>query len=301
MKKYILFSFLFLALLPEFMFAQYDSLAATVQPTIMVIPFTKEGEDLRKVIDQDANRRIAMTKVKEGFDNRGFTTVDFIGKLKEIESRQMLTADEQTDFKTMIVEFSGADIYVETDVNKNFGESGNSVSVILSAYEASTGNSLSNKVGNSPKFYTEDFAKLTQKAVDEVIEDFLNVMNAKFSDIVKNGKFVAVEFNFDQNSMIDMATEVGEDGFALADAIEIWMEENAFKSYYHIQGITDSKVLFDQVRIPLKDEHGRNFSSSKFALQILKYFNRLNLSDDPVTRFKAKRVIKGCTILITFQ
>ena len=300
MKNYFLLFMLVPFLVPEWGQAQTEA-SATIQPTIMVIPFTREGEDIRRVVDADVNRRIAMAKVKEGFDNRGFTTVDFIGKLKEIESRQALTSEELTDFKTTLIEFSGADIYVETDVSKNFGESGNSVSVILSAYEASTGNSLSNKVGSSPKFYTNDFANLTQEAVEEIIEDFLNVMNTKFTDIVENGKFVAVEFNFDQNSMLDMTTEVGEDGFALADALEIWMEENAFKGYYHIQGITDQKVLFDQVRIPLKDEQGRNFSSRKFALQILKHFNRQTLSDDPATKLKAKRIIKGGTILITFQ
>ncbi len=274
---------------------------ANIQPTIMVIPFTREGEDLRQVLDRDANRRIAITKVKEGFDNRGFTTVDFVGKLKEIESRQVLTSEEQTDFKTVLVEYSGADIYVETDVVLNRSQTGNSASVILSGYEASTGNSLSNKVGSSNKFHTEDFAKLTEKATEGIIEDFLNVMNAKFSEIVANGKFVTVEFNFSPESMYDMTTEVGEDGFALADALEIWMGENAANGYYHIQGITDKKVLFDQVRIPLKDEAGRNYSASRFSLEVLKFCNRLNPSEDASASLKAKRIVKNGTIIITFQ
>ena len=49
----------------------------SVQPKIMVIPYTKEGEDLRIVLENDENKRIAIAKIKEAFDSRGFTTVDF--------------------------------------------------------------------------------------------------------------------------------------------------------------------------------------------------------------------------------
>jgi hypothetical protein len=38
----------------------------TVQPKIMVIPYTKEGEDLRTVLENDENKRIAIAKIKEG-------------------------------------------------------------------------------------------------------------------------------------------------------------------------------------------------------------------------------------------
>ena len=53
----------------------------TVQPKIMVIPYVKEGEDLRTILENDVNKRIALTKIKEAFDSRGFTTVDFVAKL----------------------------------------------------------------------------------------------------------------------------------------------------------------------------------------------------------------------------
>lgn len=64
----------------------------TVQPKIIVIPFTKEKEDIRTVLETNVNRRIAITKVKEAFDNRGFTTVDFIGKLKAANDNNVFTS-----------------------------------------------------------------------------------------------------------------------------------------------------------------------------------------------------------------
>ena len=128
----------------------------TVQPKIMVIPYTKEGEDLRTVLEEDPNKRIAITKIKEGFDSRGFTTVDFIAKLKAAKDNNVFTSDNQTDIKSQIIQMSGADVYVQAEVVIDKGASGNSVKLILTGYEASTGNSLSNKVGE-----VEDFIRKT--------------------------------------------------------------------------------------------------------------------------------------------
>lgn len=283
--------------------AQTDGTAktksATIQPTIMVIPYTREGVDLRRALDYDANVRVALAKVKEAFDSRGFSTIDFIAKLKETESRQAFNEENQTDLKSQIIEYSGADVYVETEAKLQRSGSGNSVNLIITAYDASTGTSLSNKVGFSPKFHTDDYGRLTAKAVEGVIEDFLNVMQNKFTEIVENGRFVAVEFSFGPDSEFSMETEVGEDELPLSDALELWMEENAFKGYYHIQGTTDVKMIFDQVRIPLKLENGANYTTNKFALQIFKFCRKLQTVDEE--KISVKKSIKGNTIFITVK
>lgn len=266
----------------------------TVQPKIMVIPYTKEGEDLRTVLENDENKRIAITKIKEGFDSRGFTTVDFVAKLKAAKDINAFTSDNQTDIKTQIIQMSGADVYVQAEVIAEKGESGSSVKLILTAYEASTGNSLSNKVGESGKFYTDDFNKLASKAVESCVEDFLNVMQTKFTDIVNNGKSVIIDISFDAGSQYKMSSEIGTDGLPLSDQIEMWMEKNAFKNNYHIQGTTDLKMIFDDVKIPLKDQAtGNNYNPNKFALELFKFFKGLGLQPG--------KDVKGNTIYITIK
>lgn len=266
----------------------------TVQPKIMVIPYTKEGEDLRTVLENDENKRIAITKIKEGFDSRGFTTVDFVAKLKAAKDNNAFTSDNQTDIKTQIIQMSGADVYVQAEVIAEKGESGSSVKLILTAYEASTGNSLSNKVGESGKFYTDDFNKLASKAVESCVEDFLNVMQTKFTDIVNNGKSVIIDISFDAGSQYKMSSEIGTDGLPLSDQIEMWMEKNAFKNNYHIQGTTDLKMIFDDVKIPLKDQAtGNNYNPNKFALELFKFFKGLGLQPG--------KDVKGNTIYITIK
>jgi len=265
----------------------------TVQPKIMVIPYTKEGEDLRTILEQDENKRIAITKIKEGFDSRGFTTVDFVARLKAAKDNNVFTSDNQTDIKTMIVEMSGADVYVQAEVIVEKGQSGNSVKLILTAYEISTGNSLANKIGESGRFYTDDFNKLSSKAVESCVEDFLNVIQSKFTDIVNNGKSIMVDISFDPGSNYKMSSEVG-DGLPLSDQIELWMEENAFKNNYHIQGTTDVRMIFDDVRIPLKDQStGNNYNTNRFGLEMYRFFQKLGIS--------IGRDIKGNTLYITIK
>lgn len=266
----------------------------TVQPKIMVIPFTREGEDLRTVLENDENKRISIAKVKEGFDSRGFTTVDFVARLKAAKDNNIFTSENQTDIKSQIVQMSGADVYVQTEVIAEKSQSGNSVKIILSAYEVSTGNSLSNKVGDSGKFYTDDFNKLASKAVESCVEGFLNVMQTKFSDMVINGRSVIVDISFDAASQYKMSSEMGPDGLPLSDQIEMWMEQNAYKNYYHIQGATDLKMIFDEVRIPLKDQAtGLNYNPNRFALELFRFFKGLGLQ--PV------KDIKNSTIYITLK
>lgn len=266
----------------------------TVQPKIMVVPYVKQGEDLRTVLEDDVNKRIAITKIKEAFDNRGFTTVDFAAKLKATSTDAAMTSDNQTDLKALIVQQSGADIYVEAEVNVLQSSSGNSVKIIVTGYECSTGNSLSNKIGESGKFYTDDIGKLASKAIESIAEDFLNTMQMKFTDIVENGKSIKINFGFAEGSQLLMSSEVGTQGLQLSDEIEIWMEEHAYKNNYHIQGTTERQMIFDDVRIPLKDPNtGNNYNPNKFGLEIFKFMRSLGI--------QIQRDIKGSTIYITIK
>ena len=71
------------------------------------------------------------------------------------------------------------------------------------------------------------------------------------------------------------------------------MSENAYKNNYHIQGTTDKEMIFDEVRIPLKDENGNNYNINKFGLKLLKYLRSLNL--------QITRNISNNTLIVTFK
>lgn len=152
---------------------------------------------------------------------------------------------------------------------------------------------LSNKVGESGKFYTDDIGKLGAKAVGKVADDFLNTMQLKFTDIVNNGRSIKVDFSFEPTASISMSTEIGNDGLTLADQLELWMSDHAYKNNYHIQGTIDKRMVFDDVRIPLKDKNGNNYNINKFGLEFLKFARGLGL--------QINRSIANNTLIITFK
>lgn len=251
-----------------------------IQPTIIVIPFKTEGQKYRKILEdpiEGFQKRIAISRVKEAFDSRGFTTYDFMGELTKSETAGAFTENAQSDEKDIIVKNSGADIFVVVDIHVEKGTSGTDVKIILQAFETATGRSLTNKDASSGKFYTDDISKLAGKAIDIMKEDFLNVLQTKFTDIVTNGRSIYMEFVLDANSTLTFQSEVGTDGDLLSEVIVEWMKKNSFKNYAKKGGSTALKIIYDDVRIPLKDQAtGLNYDVEEFGKLIRKYLKSIN-------------------------
>ncbi|MBX2951606.1 MAG: hypothetical protein KF870_03810 [Leadbetterella sp.] len=238
---------------------------ANTQPTIMVIPFSQEGTSLRTAYEQNELVRVAITKVKEAFDKRGVNTIDLRAKIKQTANTGALQEDQKSDLKDEVINNSGADVYVEVEANANYTNTGNSVTLILTAYDAFSGESYANKVGNSPKFYTTNFEKLVEKVADTEIPNLLNTIQEKFNDVIDNGRTITVKVGIHENSKFKMETEVDKEGNFLSDVIEDYIVEKSYKGKYHIQGMTANQLTFDIVKVPLKDESGNNFRVSRFA------------------------------------
>ncbi len=270
-----------------------DEKPATIQPTIMAIPFTPEGRSLRTNFERNELLRVAITKVKEAFDERGVNTIDFRAKLKQLNNTGVLTDEQQHSIKDDVIALSGADIYVEVEANKNFSNTGNSVTVILTAYDASSGESLANKVSTSPKFRTNSFGKLTEKAVEAEIDNLLNTIQDKFNDIIENGRTITLNIGLSEDVDYDFDSEVDDSGDLLSDLIEDWVQSASFKNYYHLQGVTDTKMIFDLVKIPLKDDRGRTYRVSKFGAKFKKFLKSKGLS--------ASRVMNGNNLVFTLK
>lgn len=277
-----------------------SSLFAQTQPSIMVIPYTKEGEDIRTILEDDVNKRIVLTKIKEAFDERGFSTIDFTAKLKAIESGNTFNIDNQSDIKSQIIDMSGADIYVEAEISclqsavPGQDKKESNVKIIVTAYDAATGTSLSNKVGESGVFYTNDIAKLGMKAISTCADDFLRIMQEKFSYIAENGRSAMIQIGLSESTDFNFESEVGNNGFQLQDEIELWVEEHALNGDYHIQGITSTKMIIDDMKLPFIDPAtGKNYTLTKLSMEFMKFFRGLGIT--------VSRSTRGNTLYITIK
>jgi len=91
----------------------------------------------------------------------------------------------------------------------------------------------------------------------------------------------------------NMTTEIGNDKLALSDVLENWFSKNAQNGSYHIQGTTKLKMIFDDVKIPVRDQNGNIYTSNRFALELYRFLKSQGLNP-------AKQ-IKGNAIYITLN
>jgi hypothetical protein len=253
-----------------------------IQPSIIVIPYKKEGEKYRSLLqdpEKGFQKRLAISRMKEAFDSRGFTTYDFEGELKKAEATGAFSSSAQTDEKDVIVKNSGADIFIVVDINVERGGSGTEVKMIIQGYESATARSLSNKDAASGKFYTDDIAKLAGKCVDNIKEDFLNVLQSKFTEIVNNGRSLYVEFVVSPDASLNFQSEIGDDGDLLSELIMEWLKKNSYKNYAKKGGSTALKIIYDDVRIPLKrQDDGTNYEIEEFGKILRKYLRSIGVT-----------------------
>lgn len=267
--------------------------ASKNQPTIMVIPFAQKEVDLRTAYEQNDLVRIAITKVKEAFDKRGINTIDLRAKLKQTANSQALQADQQSNLKDDVINASGSDVYVEVEASPSYSNSGNSVTLIMTAYDAFSGESFGNKVATSAKFYTTNFEKLIEKSAETEVPNLLNTIQEKFDDIRENGRTITLRVGIAEESKIQMDTEVDKDGNFLSDLIEEYISGNSFNGKYHIQGSTSNQIIFDLIKVPLKDAQGNDFRISKFAADFRRFLRK--------SEIQASQTIQGNSLIFTVK
>lgn len=281
------------------LFSFYTKAQTVVQPKIMVIPYTKEGEDIRTVLEDDANKRIALSKIKEAFDERGVSTIDFVARLKAANTANVMNMDNQADIKSAIIDMSGADIYVEAeiicqqDIVAGQSKPESRVKINITAYDIATGASLANKIGECGPFYTDDIAKLSMKAISSIADDFLRVMQTKFTDIAEQGRSIMMFITFDEGSSYTMESEVGNQGLTLQDEIELWVDSSCYNNNYHLQGVTPLNMIFDDIKLPFTDESGATYTASKYSMSAFRFFRSLGIT--------VSRSLKGNTLYVTIK
>lgn len=245
------------------------------QPNIVVVPFSKEGQDIRKIIEDNAMMSLAMSKVKEEFNNRGFITKDFIAMLKALKTDDVMMDDSQMDVKARIVQSSKADIQVVTKITVNKRDQGAAeVSLELEAVEVQTANSLANKSFLSGEFITNDSIRLANRALSMISDDFFGNLQSAFNQMVEEGRELNMSLSFAKDCEMDATSEVGSNGNDLQMEMEEWLSQNAYKGVYGLNG--SGKLLDISMQVPLFDqETGNPFNLSRMRTMIKRFLDPL--------------------------
>ena len=299
MKKILQLILIFPQLvLGSILFAQADSshTPKITQLTIMVVPRTNDGQDVRTVLDQSSEKRIGIAKIKEAFDKRGFRTIDFVARLNAAKTDQAFTSLNPADAKAKIIEMSGTDLYVEADVIISQSSPGlNSATVPLQCFDASSGVVLgTNSTGCQRTNSTTDIGALVGAALGDVcLQNFLNSMQAGFDDLRANGRPIKLIVQPSSSSKYNMLSKVGATGKNITTLLTEWLDDHTVNQSYNVLG--SSKLMFnlDAVKIKLLDNRNRNYRPFSFGNDVVAF-----LSDNTIN---ADSEVRNGTVYITIN
>lgn len=280
---------------PKLTVYDVDEMEEVTKPTIIVVPYRKSGESYEAVLQGDFDRRIAVSKVQNGFEARNITTIDLQAKLDAVRRRSdyednQATA-ESSDKQLLLT--SGADVYVTVDLKKEQNLArGARVALIMKAYETATGNVLASKEGWTMYFRTEATDLLCGYAVEDELPGFLDDICKNFTKRLSHGSRVVLQFAIGGTSVVTFSDPVGSQGYSLSNVIRQWVRRNAYEGKYHLQGIVEESMIFDYVMIPPLDEDGLVMDAAQYAFLIESY-----LKEDQNVSCSSR--IDGNNILIT--
>lgn len=240
-------------------------------PSITVVPYKTDDETYRAILQTDFDRRMAVSKVQQGFNKLGATTIDFEGKLNAVWRSMDFNSNTADSPEKNLLSNSGADVYVIVDLQKDISATqGSRVSLNLKAYETASGNILSATPQHwTNRFNTTDLDILCVYAVDDILEDFLADLSVNFARAIQKGSSVVLRISKGENSSMSLTTQVGS--YSLANILRRWVRENAQDGQYHLQGYVAEEMIFDDIKIPSKDIDGFPMDPAQFGDNLMFY------------------------------
>jgi hypothetical protein len=249
----------------------------TVQPSITVVPWVSENQDIRTIIEERPELRVAISEVQQGFNDRGYNTKDFVMLLKGLERMEHFKKENKSELKDKIAEMAGTDIMVEVDITFVKSSSGNQARILLKGNVTDTGDNLSASTCESGKRYTEDQGALAKMAVEACIDAFLETLNEKFGLIVENGKSLIMQFDIAADSQFSMESIIPAKNDELKYVIQDWLDSSAYKNYTSYTS-NESKIFVDEYKYPIRNpETNRNYRATDVERELKKYFNSINV------------------------
>lgn len=258
---------------PEIKYSDVEIEEALVLPTIMVVPYKRDGETYASILSDDFDRRIAVSRVQDGFESRNVTTIDVEAKLAAARRNSEFGANDADSNDKQLLMNSGSDVYVVVDMKKDITSEGAKVSLIMKAYETASGSVLASKDAITKRFSTVSTDVLCSYAVTDNLPSFLDDICKNFSKQASTGKKVVLQFAIDASSSMSMDARVGQNNYPLSNLIHQWVRKNAHNGKYHLQGMVDASIVFDYVIIPPRDEDGLAMDAAQFGFKIEAWLN----------------------------
>lgn len=291
------------------------------KPTIMVVPsdvwcfskgyvqtydemgVSKTVSDYRKALTSDMELKLVIAKINELMADRGFPLKDLEATMTSIERMQAeesvitskTTGSEIAEsLLDRIRRMAKVDIVIEIGWNITYQGPKATLSYIMNGIDSYSNKQIAGSSGTSAPSFSAQPVVLLEEAVVSRIDDFNARLQNHFDDMFQNGREVSLELRiFDNGSGVDFESEYG--GYELCELIDEWMAAHTVMGRYTKLDGTETRISYDQVRIPLFKENGTAMDTESWARQLRSYLRK-----EPFM-FPVKVVPNGlgkCTLII---
>ena len=248
---------------------------ATVQPTVVVVPFTTTGQDALSLYETKFEYRAIINEIKNAINSRGsFMPQDLQEIISRIKENTVLNEINYVDIDPTkrILDNTSADILIKAEIYIFTENALNSVQITLKAIDKASGKTMfASPLLTSPSFKTTDFAYLAKRVLTEgdAIGAFCNGVSNAFQSIALNGRSIQVIFETTGTSTYKLDDE-DKDMNTFGDLIIDWVKKTSYKGYYKIRTQTPKQIYFEEIKIPLKADDGSNYDVNTYAKEFRK-------------------------------
>ena len=270
-------------------------ISAQKKPTLMILPsdnwcamryfmttYDNQGTQVKtpnylQAFQEDTELGQVISKVGGLLTDLGYSLKDAEQGLKALNTR--ISEDNVTTSKTtgsylsespldQLKKRVKADILIQIWWKVNKEGDGKSVSFTLEAFDTYTSKRIATATGTG-NASSAIVPVLLEQAVQANIRDFDQQMTRFYSDIQSNGREIILNVKRWENWENDLETEY--DGNALLSILEEWLHEHTVNDSFNLTDATENYVLFEQARIPLVNEKGRNVDARAFTANLQRY------------------------------
>jgi hypothetical protein len=281
------------------------------KPTLMILPsdnwceqryfmteFDNQGTkqkvpNYKQVFQEDTEIGQVISKIGSLMIDRGFPLKDAEQELKAIETRA--AEDNMTASKTsganqaetpldILKNKAKADILIQIWWKVTKTEEGTVVSFILEAFDAYTSKRIASSTGNGNPG-KEIVPVLLEKAILSNIDPFVNQLQGHFDDLLINGREIRLTVRTWDSWEYDLESEF--EGEELRDLVYEWVQKNTVAGRFNETNSSESRIDYEQLRIPVYDDKGRALDARQYGRQLVKY-----LKESPFN-FEVKLMTRG--------
>jgi len=245
------------------------------KPTIMVVPSDRyciskgyvtkfdnqDMPDYKKALQNDADLRMAISKISGIMADREFPLKDLEQELRNISNESaesaMITGAGGSSVAESPVDVlkrtAKADIIMDLDFSVVKQGPRNSIMYTLNGLDAYTSKNVASSTGVGSPSSAASVELLIEEAVLSHMDEFTGRLQAHFDDMFANGREVKIMVKVFDGSDVNLSDEVDFNGGTdeLGIFIEDWMADNTVGGRFSLSDGTENFQRYEQVRIPM--------------------------------------------------